>query len=200
MISPTFVVPLILSFLMLSSFVTPYIHRSILISATSNLSSCASFNAHVPAPYTSAGLTTVLYTFHLMFTFILMSHNTPDTLFQLFHPLCTLWVTSASSSPFSAKVDTNYEMLMLMYKHKTGMLPHIYNALFIPSITLYTHNTRQYTEYEIEFCQTSTRQNTIAYVGPNRWTNVVVRHNPHNCLSIRVFKKEIFSVISDILS
>ena len=36
---------------------------------------------------------------------------------------------------------------MLMYKHKTGMLPHIYNALFIPIITLHTHNTRQYTEY-----------------------------------------------------
>ena len=77
-----------------------------------------------------------------------------------------------------------YLCCMLMYKHKTGMLPHIYNALFIPSITLHTHNTRQYTEYEIEFCQTSTRQNTIAYVGPNMWNNIVVRHNLHNCLSI----------------
>ena len=37
-----------------------------------------------------------------------------------------------------------YLCCMLMYKHKTGMLPHIYNALFIPSITLHTHNTRQY--------------------------------------------------------
>ena len=89
---------------------------------------------------------------------------------------------------------------MLMYKHKTGMLPHIYNALFIPSITLHTHNTTQCTEYEIEFCHTSTRQNTIAYVGPNMWNNIVVRHNLHNCLSIHVFKKEIFRVISDILS
>ena len=85
-----------------------------------------------------------------------------------------------------------------MYKHNTGMLPHIYNALFIPSITLHTHNTRQYTEYEIEFCQT--RQNTIAYVGPNMRNNIVVRHSLHNCLSIRVFKKEIFRVIADILS
>ena len=72
-------------------------------------------------------------------------------------------------------------------KHKTGMLPHIYNVLFIPSITLHTHNTTQYTEYEIEFCQTSTRQNTIAYVVPNMWNNIVVRHNLHNCLSIHVF-------------
>ena len=61
-ISPTFVVPLILSLLMLSSFVTPLIHLNILISATSNFFSCAFFTAHVSPPYIIAGLTTVLYT------------------------------------------------------------------------------------------------------------------------------------------
>ena len=39
--------------------------------------------------------------FPTIFTFIFLSHNTPDTLFQFFHPLCTLWLTSASSSPSS---------------------------------------------------------------------------------------------------
>ena len=62
-ISPTFVVPLILSFLILSSLVTPLIHHNILISATSNFFSCAFFTAEVSAPYIIAGLTTVLYTF-----------------------------------------------------------------------------------------------------------------------------------------
>ena len=47
---PTFVVPLIVSFLILSSFITAHIHRSILIFAASNLFSCAFFNAHVSAP------------------------------------------------------------------------------------------------------------------------------------------------------
>ena len=61
-ISPTFVVPLILSFLILSSLVTPLIHLNILISATSNFFSCAFFTAHVSAPYIIAGLTIVLYT------------------------------------------------------------------------------------------------------------------------------------------
>ena len=56
--------PIILSFLILSSFVTPHVHRSIRISTTSNLSSCA----------------TVLYTFPLIFTLIFLSHNTPHTL------------------------------------------------------------------------------------------------------------------------
>ena len=39
-ISPTFVVPLILSLLILSSLVTPLIHLNILISTTSNFFSC----------------------------------------------------------------------------------------------------------------------------------------------------------------
>ena len=43
----TFVVPLILSFLILSGLVTPLIHLNILISATSNFFSCAFFTAHV---------------------------------------------------------------------------------------------------------------------------------------------------------
>ena len=47
---PHFRCPLILSFLISYSFVTPHIHRSILISATSNFFSCAFFNAHVSAP------------------------------------------------------------------------------------------------------------------------------------------------------
>ena len=61
-ISPTFVVPLILSFLILSSFVTPLIHLNILISATSNIFFCAFYTAQVSAPYIIADLTTVLYT------------------------------------------------------------------------------------------------------------------------------------------
>ena len=58
-ISHTFVVRLILSFLILSSLVTPLIHLNILISATSNFFSCAFFTAQFSAPYIIAGLTTV---------------------------------------------------------------------------------------------------------------------------------------------
>ena len=47
----TFVVLVIRSFLILSSLLTPLIHRSILISATSNFFSCPSFTAHVSAPH-----------------------------------------------------------------------------------------------------------------------------------------------------
>ena len=67
-ISPTFVVPLIISLLILSSLVTPFTHRCIHISAAANLSSCAFFTVRVTAPYTSADLTTVLHTFPFIFT------------------------------------------------------------------------------------------------------------------------------------
>ena len=89
-ISPTFVVPLILSFLIMSSLVTPLIHLNILISATSNFFSCAYFTAQVSAPYIIAGLTTDLYTVPLTHKLILRSHRIPDTLFQFFHPDCIL--------------------------------------------------------------------------------------------------------------
>ena len=82
---PTFVAPFILSFLILSSFVNPHIHRSIRIPATSKFFSCAFFNAHVSSPYTRAGLTTVLYTFSLIVYFSVTQHYR-HTL-PVFHPL-----------------------------------------------------------------------------------------------------------------
>ena len=96
-ISPTFVVPLILSFLILSILVTPLIHLNILISATSNFFSCAFFTAHVSAPYIIAGLTTVLYTYPLTLKLSLRSHRIPDTIFQ-FSFLIVFYVSSPHPS------------------------------------------------------------------------------------------------------
>ena len=107
-ISHTFIVPLILSFLILSSLVTPLIHLKILISATSNFFSCAFFTAHISALYIIAGLTTVLHTFPLTLKLIIRSHRIPDTLFQSFHLDCIICVISASKSPFSANVAPRF--------------------------------------------------------------------------------------------
>ena len=59
----TLVVPRMCSFLILSLRVTPHIHRSILISVTSIRFSCLFVVAHVSAPYSIAGLITVLYAY-----------------------------------------------------------------------------------------------------------------------------------------
>ena len=68
----TLVVPRMCSFLILSLRVTPHIHRRILISVTSIRFSCLFVVAHVSAPYSIAGLITVLYTFPFSFTGILL--------------------------------------------------------------------------------------------------------------------------------
>ena len=85
----TLVVPRMCSFLILSLRVTPHIHRSILISVTSIRFSCLFVVAHVSAPYSIAGLITVLYTFPFSFTGILLSHSTPLHFFQFLQPAPT---------------------------------------------------------------------------------------------------------------
>ena len=100
-ISPTFVVPLIISFPILSSLVTPLIHLNILIPATSNFFYCAFFAAHVSAPNIIAGLATVLITFPLTLKLILRSHITPDTLCETFNCLLliSLCIVHCSNVP-----------------------------------------------------------------------------------------------------
>ena len=131
-ISPTFVVPLILSFLILSSLVTPLIHHNIIISATSIFFSCAFFTAHISALYIIAGLTTVLYTFPLTLKLILRSHRIPDTLFQFFQTDCILCVIFASRSPFSANVTPRYINVFTRSKFSSC------NILTHPLLILYT--------------------------------------------------------------
>ena len=61
----TLVVPRMCSFLILYLRVTPHIRRSIPISVTSIRLYCLFVVAHASAPYSIAGLITVLYTFPL---------------------------------------------------------------------------------------------------------------------------------------
>ena len=81
-ISPTFVVPLIFSFLIMSSLVTPLFPPHPTYSLV--LSSLPT------SRYIIAGLTNVLYTFPLTLKLILRSHRIPDTLFPFSHPDCIL--------------------------------------------------------------------------------------------------------------
>ena len=84
-ISPTFVVHLIISILVLYTFVIPHINLNILISATSNYFCCAFFATHGSALYTIAGRKTMLYTLvylPFLYTLIFLSRN-PQ------HPLVT---------------------------------------------------------------------------------------------------------------
>ena len=88
--------------------VTPHIHRSILISVTSIRFSCLFVVAHVYAPYSIAGLITVLYTFPFSFTGILLSHSTPLHFFQFLQPAPTRFVISVSIPPSSSILVPRY--------------------------------------------------------------------------------------------
>ena len=89
----TFNYPLTWSFSMLSFFLTPHIHRSILISFTSCLFSWLFVVDHVSALYSNAGLTTVLYIFPFNFTGIFLSYNTPLHFFQFPYSAFILCIT-----------------------------------------------------------------------------------------------------------
>ena len=104
----TLVVPRMCSFLILSLRITPHIHRSILISVTSISFSCLFVVAHVSAPYSIAGLITVLYTFPFSFTGILLSHSTPLHFFQCLQPVPTRFVISVSIPPSSSILVPRY--------------------------------------------------------------------------------------------
>ena len=93
--SPTFVVAFILSFIIVSSCVTPHIHRSIHMSATSNLLSCALINVNVSARTTALSYQCPV-TLHVILMYFFLSHNTPYILFQFFQTLCTRRRTSSS--------------------------------------------------------------------------------------------------------
>ena len=100
------------SFLILSSFVTPHIHRSIRISVTCNVLLSALFNAQVSTPYTS-----VLYTFPLIFTFIFSvaqhsrhssSCSTRSELFLCTHSLSALTLSLSLSLSISLTLSPSF--------------------------------------------------------------------------------------------
>ena len=112
-ISPTFGDSLIISFLILSSFVSPHIHRCIHISATGNLFSCAFFN--ISAPFIQCSATSVLYSFPKGSSRSFSSPNTPHILIQFFQPFCTLWVSFASSFSSSDNVYRRYVIVFTFF-------------------------------------------------------------------------------------
>ena len=81
---------------------------SIPISVTSIRFSCLFVVAHVSAPYSIAGLITVVYNFPFSFTGIILSHSTPLHFFQFLQPAPTHFVISVSIPPSSSIVVPRY--------------------------------------------------------------------------------------------
>ena len=76
-IGVTFAFPLMVSFLILTFMIFPWLHLSIFISVVCKRCSSCLCNAQHSLPYTIDGLTTVLYSLLFSFTGTFLSHITP---------------------------------------------------------------------------------------------------------------------------
>ena len=123
-----------------------YFHSIALLPSTVLLSS-----HHMPVPLQ-------LYNFPLIFTFIFLSHNTPDTLFQFFHLLCTLWVTPAFSSPSPSKVNPRFFNIFTLFTLLT-IMTELYNSANKRLNTMYT--SRHFDQYSTRYsCIRASREQT----------------------------------------
>ena len=82
-----------------------------------------------------------------------------------------------------------YVTCILKYKHSRGMLPNIFNDIFMKHTLSHNYNMRQHIADKIQHCKTNTKQNTLTYVGPKLWNTVIMKNHIDDCTSMNIFKK-----------
>ena len=81
-----------------------------------------------------------------------------------------------------------YVTSILMYKRNRGMLPNIFNDMFIKHTPSHNYNMRQHVDYKTQYCKTITKQNTLTYIGPKLRNTVIINNHIDDCTSINIFK------------
>ena len=79
---------------------------------------------------------------------------------------------------------------ILMFKHNRGMLPDMFNDVFVLQISTHKYNTRQEVTYKITHCKTNFRQLSLAYVGPKIWNTFITNKYLQYGTSIHILKKD----------
>ena len=82
-----------------------------------------------------------------------------------------------------------YVTCILMYTHNRGMLPNIFNDMFMKHTPSHNYNMRQHVAYKLPHCKTNTKQKTLTYVGPKLWNTVIMKNHIDDCMSVNIFKK-----------
>ena len=108
---PTYAVPLMCSFLILSILVTPKENLNSFKSATCSSASCLLVISAVSKPYNIADLTNIKYTFPFTFASAHLSQITPET---FLHPLHPAYTHFSSLSHYFA-VNSWPQVLKLVY-------------------------------------------------------------------------------------
>ena len=75
-----------------------------------------------------------------------------------------------------------------MYKHSRGMLPNIFNDMFMKHTPSHNYNMRQHIAYKIPHCKTNTRQNTFAHAGSKLRNTVIMKIHIEDYTSINIFE------------
>ena len=63
----------------------------------------------------------------------------------------------------------NYQVLIFMLKHQKGLLPSIFNDMYIQNNTIHTHNTRQANNIHVSAFESRLSQQTIRFTGTKFW-------------------------------
>ena len=89
------------------------------------------------------------------------------------------------------KLEQIYSMsiAVLMFKYVKGMLPQIFNDLFVRNADIATRVTRNSYKLNIPLCRTELYKKSIKYQGPTIW-NIYDNVIDHQC-SLHAFKKRI---------
>ena len=88
---------------------------------------------------------------------------------------------NAPSSPLFKKLHTlkfhdinKLQTGCLMYKLMNGIIPDLFNYNFIFNNQVHNYNTRQSKNLHEIRCKSSTRKNTIRYLGPTLWNSLPI--------------------------
>ena len=116
--------------------------------------------------------------------------------------ICGVHYATESSSLFkSLKLLTIYDiyklqLALLMFRHKGGMLPALFNNYFFENAVIHEHNTRYRQNYRSEVCRINVRYFSVRVKGPQLWNSI--NTNIHKSLSLIAFKSAYKNYLLDL--
>ena len=81
---------------------------------------------------------------------------------------------------------SDYSIIILMYKYARGMLPSVFNDMFIRNYEIHSYNTRQSTKIHVPKVKTAAYHNSFKYKGTLLWNFISDKINC-NC-SLAAYK------------
>jgi hypothetical protein len=84
-----------------------------------------------------------------------------------------------------------YLCCILMFKHNKGILPTLFNDVFVLSTTTHKYSPMQILTYNIPFCRTNYRQSSLAYVGSKMWNTLIMNNSLQYSATLHILKRRL---------